>query len=213
MIVCGVAQLVLLYLAWTLFGAPTAAVLSGYTRLSAGRLALVACVALVSLPALGLLLPVAAKWLLIGRFRPGRYPLWGWYYCRWWLVGKLLSMAPLDYLAGSPLLAPYLRLLGTRIGSGCHLGSSRLQLPDLLEIGDGVSIGYGADLESFLVEDGWLYLEPIQHRGRRLYRHQRGRHAGGQAGQRGRALGSNPSWRTARRFRRERRGRARRRGA
>ena len=35
-----------------------------------------------------LLLSVAAKWLIIGRFREGSYPLWGSYYFRWWLVGN-----------------------------------------------------------------------------------------------------------------------------
>ena len=35
-------------------------------------------------------------------------------------------------------------------------------MPDLLEIGDGANIGYGADLEPFVVEDGWLYLAPIR---------------------------------------------------
>ena len=65
---------------------------------------------------------VVLKWLLLGRVRPGRYPLWGWFFCRWWLVRKLLQSTPLDLLAGSPLLAPYLRLLGARIGRGCHHG-------------------------------------------------------------------------------------------
>ena len=29
-----------------------------------------------------------AKWLIIGRTKPGRYPLWGAYYFRWWLVQR-----------------------------------------------------------------------------------------------------------------------------
>src|SRR5437762_4276048 len=33
-----------------------------------------------------LLIPIAVKWLVIGRYRPGAYPLWGDYYFRWWLV-------------------------------------------------------------------------------------------------------------------------------
>ena len=35
-------------------------------------------------------------------------------------------------------------------------------MPDLLEIGAGASIGYGADLEPFVVEEGWLHLAPIR---------------------------------------------------
>ena len=73
-----------------------------------------------------------------------------------------MGLAPLDYLAGSPFLAPYLRLLGARIGKGCHLGTSKIWLPDQVEIGGNTSIGYGADLVSFIVEDGWLHVAPIK---------------------------------------------------
>jgi hypothetical protein len=29
---------------------------------------------------------VATKWLLMGRYREGNYPLWGLIYLRWWMV-------------------------------------------------------------------------------------------------------------------------------
>ncbi len=32
-----------------------------------------------------LLLPLC-KWFLIGKFKPGKYPIYGHYYFRWWLV-------------------------------------------------------------------------------------------------------------------------------
>ncbi len=98
----------------------------------------------------------------VGPSAPGRYPLWGWFYCRWWLARKLMGLAPLDYLAGSPLLAPYLRLFGAASAQGCHLGTSKIWLPDQIEIGGNTSIGYGADLVSFIVEDGWLNVAPIR---------------------------------------------------
>lgn len=109
-----------------------------------------------------LILPIAAKWLLIGRFRPGRYPLWGWYYCRWWLVRQIMTLAPLDYLAGSPLMSLYIRLLGGKVGKNCHIGTGRLHLPDLLDIDQGVSIGYGVEIQPFAIADGWLYQAPIK---------------------------------------------------
>src|SRR5262249_11731120 len=102
------------------------------------------------------LLPVAAKWLLLGRVRPGRYPLWGWFFCRWWLVRKLLQTAPLDFLAGSPLLAPYLRLLGAHIGRGCHLGTHHFDLLDL------VGVGYDAAIDPGHVVDGYLFVRPVR---------------------------------------------------
>lgn len=38
------------------------------------------------------LLALAAKWLLIGRTRPGAYPLWGSYYLRRMLSHQLLQV-------------------------------------------------------------------------------------------------------------------------
>jgi non-ribosomal peptide synthetase-like protein len=108
------------------------------------------------------LLPGVLKWTLIGRFQPGRYPLWGWYFCRWWVVRKALEFAPLNYLAGSPLLNVYLRLLGARIGKDVHIVTSHVHLPDLVEIEDGASIGYDAEIQPFTVEDGWLTIAPIR---------------------------------------------------
>src|SRR3569623_1437756 len=65
---------------------------------------------------------LAIKWLDIGRYRAGRYPLWGVYYFRWWFVNSLLSSIPIDYLGGTPLLGLYYRLMGARIGRNVHLG-------------------------------------------------------------------------------------------
>jgi non-ribosomal peptide synthetase-like protein len=154
---CGLGQFALGYLLAILLATPMAGFLTaGYHPLLALTLA-----GLVALPAT-LLLPFAAKWLLIGRFRPGRHRLWGWYFCRWWLARKVMGLSPLGYLAGSPFLAPYLRLLGARIGTGCHLGSAGLSLPDLVEIGDGASIGYGVAVQPYVVKDGWLEMNRIR---------------------------------------------------
>ena len=37
---------------------------------------------------------IAVKWLVIGRTKPGRYPLWGVYYYRWWLVQRFARRSP-----------------------------------------------------------------------------------------------------------------------
>ena len=36
---------------------------------------------------------IAIKWLVIGRYRAGMYPMWGPYHTRWWLVEKALLIA------------------------------------------------------------------------------------------------------------------------
>ncbi|UKO95897.1 Pls/PosA family non-ribosomal peptide synthetase [Nostoc sp. UHCC 0870] len=160
---CGSLQIVMLYLLFTVFGLPFILLLGDFHQWTS-PLQVCTEVILFSITWLvtSLMLPIIAKWLLIGKFRPGRYPLWGWYYCRWWLVRKIIDIAPLDYLAGSPLMPLYMRLLGGDIGEGCHIGTRDLHTPDLITIGDGVSIGYGVQVQPFIVEDGWLYQAPIQ---------------------------------------------------
>ena len=50
-----------------------------------------------------LALSIAAKWLIIGRYRAGSYPLWGSYYLRWWVVARLQAMSGAAVLDGTPL--------------------------------------------------------------------------------------------------------------
>lgn len=102
----------------------------------------------------------AARLLMLG-VRPGWYPLWGVTYLRFWLYGRMLAFSPLAFLTGSPLLAPWLRLVGARVGRDCHV-SAVLGLPAFVEIGDGASIGYGARIQPYVVEHGWLRLAPVR---------------------------------------------------
>jgi non-ribosomal peptide synthetase-like protein len=109
-----------------------------------------------------LLVALAAKWLLLGRIRPGRYPLWGWYYLRWWFVQNMAGMVPLDYLGGTPLL-PYLyRLFGVRVGKDVHLASDGIAAFDLISIGDGSSVSDESSLAGFTVEDGELIIGEVK---------------------------------------------------
>ncbi|MFI9271022.1 Pls/PosA family non-ribosomal peptide synthetase [Kitasatospora sp. NPDC052896] len=175
---CGLAQVAVLYGWLLLTGLPALVLL--YRLLAAWRVPLAGLAAgslLGHLAHLGvaefvpleigwvladlLLLPVLGCRLLLAGVRPGRYPLWGVTYLRFWLYTKVLALAPVGLLAGSPLLPPLLRLLGARVGRGCHL-SSPPGLPGLVEIGDEVSVGYGARVQCYSVEDGWLRLAPVR---------------------------------------------------
>lgn len=160
---CGTIQLGMVCILLALLGAPSVWLMSKASYWDESSFILTSLILIpTSWFVFSLVLPVAAKWLLIGRFRPGRYPLWGWYYCRWWLVRKIMTLAPLNYLAGSPLMPFYLRLLGARVGKGCQIATSQIHLPDLIAINDGASIGYGVELQPFTIEGGWLYQAPIQ---------------------------------------------------
>ncbi len=157
----GVVQVVLLYALLAVFLAPVAALVLHHAQ---AGLELDAWDALIPCGLIGLsiVLPIILKWTVIGRFRPGTYPLWGSYYCRWWLVRKTLDFSPLSLLAGSPLLPLYARLLGARIGQGCQIATSQLHLPDLIEIGDRASLGYEVEVQPFVIEDGYLHMAPIR---------------------------------------------------
>ncbi|MGW0878266.1 Pls/PosA family non-ribosomal peptide synthetase [Streptomyces sp. NPDC002671] len=82
--------------------------------------------------------PVIAKWLLVGRWKPGEFPVWGPAYLRFWLVKVLLHANPMILLAGTPLYVLYLRALGARIGKGVTILSHSVPVcTDLLTIGAG----------------------------------------------------------------------------
>jgi non-ribosomal peptide synthetase-like protein len=104
---------------------------------------------------------IAVKWLVIGRYLPGSYPLWGAYFFRWWLVRAVLAVVPVRVLAGTPLLNLYYRLLGAEIGKNVFLETEEIGAYDLVSIGDDAHIGAGTVLSGGVVEDGLLKLAPI----------------------------------------------------
>ena len=116
---------------------------------------------LVGLEPLLLLVALAGKWLIIGRYRAGAYPLWGAYYFRWWLVNQLLALAPTHALIGTPLWNGYLRLLGAKVGRGVYIGTDHVGAFDLLTIGNQCSIGLESSLLGYAVADGLLTIAPI----------------------------------------------------
>ncbi|GAC1431830.1 MAG: non-ribosomal peptide synthetase [Chloroflexota bacterium] len=103
---------------------------------------------------------LVAKWLLIGRYREGSHALWGGYYLRWWLVQQLESRVSLDVFAGSPLAVTYARLMGARIGRGVYLGITAPIEWDLLEVGDGASVGDAVSCHA--VSGGRLHLGRVR---------------------------------------------------
>jgi len=104
---------------------------------------------------------IAGKWLIAGRLKAGEYPLWGLAYYRWWLADRLVESAPAYLLSGSSLNAWWLRALGAKIGKDVTIGSMTLRAPDLLDIGDFVSIGNAVNFENARVERGVLKLGRI----------------------------------------------------
>jgi len=125
-----------------------------------GLLAFGAAVVLLAVPAL-CLVAVAVKWLVIGRFRAGEYPLWGWYFLRFWVVKRVVETVPTALLAATPFLAVFYRLLGAKIGRNVYVGTTRLMCFDLLTIGDGASLAREAALLGYRLERDRLIIGPI----------------------------------------------------
>ncbi len=105
---------------------------------------------------------IAAKWLLIGRYKAGSYPLWGFYHFRLWLVGRLTALSGAGALVGTPLLPIYLRLLGARIGRGCTFDTALFGAWDLLSIGDDTSIGADTQALGYRVDGGRIHIGPVR---------------------------------------------------
>ncbi|MGW2183547.1 Pls/PosA family non-ribosomal peptide synthetase [Streptomyces sp. NPDC001732] len=122
---------------------PTAAVLAGYA-------------------AVRWLVPLALARPLAAGIRPGRYPLWGATYLRLWVLDVLLQgISPVRMLSGSPLMGPYLRLLGARIGPCTTIATGFVGLPTLLAVDRDATVGYNATIRPWQVVDGWVTVAPI----------------------------------------------------
>ncbi|KAN0060303.1 hypothetical protein ACQY0O_007632 [Thecaphora frezii] len=106
---------------------------------------------------------IAFKWIVIGRYRPGKYPMWCNYHLRWWIVNQSLKTAGKGLFALTPgLQKVYYRLLGMSIGSDVMIDQhAKLAEYDLITIHDGARIDKCL-LRGFCVErDGYFRLEPI----------------------------------------------------
>lgn len=107
-------------------------------------------------------LGIVLKWVLLGRIKPGKYKLWGWYYLRWWIVKQVQDLASVEYLIGSPFIIFYYRLMGVKIGKNCYIGTDQLDSYDLVSIGDNTSLCSDVIASGYKVEDGWLKIGSIK---------------------------------------------------
>lgn len=103
-------------------------------------------------------LPILAKWVLIGRWKPGQIRIWSLGYVRFWIVRTLVRSNPLAFLTlGSPLYLVYLRALGARIGPGTVIFSRNVPVcTDLLTIGPDTVIRKDAFFGGYRAHAGWI---------------------------------------------------------
>jgi non-ribosomal peptide synthetase-like protein len=163
---CGFAQLGGLYLVVGLFSLQWLVPLVVYGHATVSGWSILGAVAgslgvLLALPPVFFFVSIAAKWIILGKVREGSYPLWGWYYFRWWLVQRILSVVPIDDLAGTPLLNIYYRLMGSRIGRNVFIASDCARSFDLFSVGDDSSIGVETTLLGYSIEGGRLKIGAV----------------------------------------------------
>jgi non-ribosomal peptide synthetase-like protein len=104
---------------------------------------------------------VAGKRLLAGQLKPGRYPLWGATYFRWWLASRFSELPNVYQLAGTIWMPLYLRALGAHVGRDVIIDTITVGVPELLTVEDGVSIGTFVNIENARVEGGMLILGTV----------------------------------------------------
>src|SRR5262249_27665090 len=108
-------------------------------------------VLLLGLSLLFSVIPIVAKWLLIGTWKKEAIPIWSLRYFRFWAIKTLIRSAPLAQFGG-PIYNLYLRLLGAKIGTNTVIHSQLIPVcTDLISIGrntilrqDSIILGYKA---------------------------------------------------------------------
>jgi non-ribosomal peptide synthetase-like protein len=108
-------------------------------------------------------LPIAAKWLLIGRWKAQRIPLWSLAYVRFWLVKTLIITSPLARMSvATPLYSLYLRALGANVGPGALLLTKHPPVcTDLVTIGAGSVIRKDCYLSGYRARAGEIEVGSI----------------------------------------------------
>ena len=108
-------------------------------------------------------LPILAKWVLIGRWKPRQTRIWSLGYFRFWIVKTLVRSNPLAFLTvGSPLYAWYLRALGAKVGRGTVIFSRHVPVcTDLLTIGPDTVIRKESFFGCYRAYAGWIQTGPV----------------------------------------------------
>src|SRR5918998_411009 len=108
------------------------------------------------------ILPILAKWMLIGRWKPQHVRIWSLGYVRFWIVKTLVRYNPLVLFAGSPIYVLYLRALGAKFGQGVVIFSRHVPVcTDLLTIGDGTVVRKDSFFTCYRAQDGVIQTGPV----------------------------------------------------
>ncbi len=105
---------------------------------------------------------VSLKWVIIGRTKPGVYPLWGVYYFRVWLVSRLIQTTTPKFLQMSPLMRVWIRLLGGKVGKDSVISEFEAGAWDLVTIGERVSTGSKVKMANVEYTANEMIIAPVE---------------------------------------------------
>lgn len=101
---------------------------------------------------------VAAKWILVGRWKEEIFPIWSLRYYRFWVVKTLIRSAPVVLFRGSPLYSLYLKLLGAKLGSSTVIESRSVPVcTDLISIGENAVLRKETLIPGFRAQSGYIH--------------------------------------------------------
>ena len=107
-------------------------------------------------------LAIAAKWLLVGTWKCGSFPIWSMRYLRFWIVKGLMRSSPVALLKGLPIYNVYLRALGARIAEGAVILSEAPVATDLFVVGRNTIIRSGTLMPGYLALDNTIHIGSIE---------------------------------------------------
>src|SRR5436309_14678757 len=163
-IFCGALQ-ALFFLAYSY--AAVGAITEGYNWVLAGSSAFGICLRLILASSSAFLVvcavPIAAKWVFVGCWKPQQIRLWSLAYVRFWIVKTLIRSSPAARLfIGTPLYSLYLRALGAKLGRGVVTRPRRVTLcTDLLTFGAGTVIRKEASFNGYRAQSGRIETGPV----------------------------------------------------
>jgi non-ribosomal peptide synthetase-like protein len=163
-VLCGVLQ-ALIFLAYA--GVAAVAFDAGSSWLVAGRGPLGIYVRALAVGAAFVVgfgvLPIIAKWVLIGRWGPQRIRVWSLPYVRFWVVKTLVVANPAArLLRGTLLFRYYLLALGARIEPGALILTKHMPIcTDLVTVGAGSVIRKDTFFNGYRARDGVIEIGPV----------------------------------------------------
>ncbi len=105
---------------------------------------------------------ILAKWLLIGRWKPEAFKIWGWRYYRFWVVQTLIRTAPVVLFRGSPVYSFYLKLLGAKLGRNAVIECRAVPVcTDLISIGENTILRKESMVLGYRAQAGYIHTGPI----------------------------------------------------